>query len=390
MPLGSKGLFEFECGAEMKTVRIRRAHLEEDAGKNNHDNPKLTQVDLNRTGIPLLEIVTEPDLSSADQAYVFCTELQRLATYLGISEGVMQKGQMRFEPNINVIISENGHDIATPICEVKNLNSFRAIRGAIEHEIDRHITSWRQDSNYTADRQPKENRGWDDVKNVTLFQRGKEEAHDYRYFPDPDLVPVVIDEEWLKEITARLPELPRARRARLVKECGLSGKDAIQIVSDRATADLFDAAVAAGADPGVLGKHFISFWARHANNRETTVAGLGVNPARMAELAQLVRKGRINASAAATISAKMLESTDSPAAIAKASGMEQMHDPAAIGALVEQAIADNPKAVEIVRQGGKKSQKSLGFLQGQVMQESRGSAPPRLVRELLEKKLGLR
>ncbi len=387
LPLGQHGLFEFECNGQAKTVRIRRVHLEEDAGKNLHDHPQLTQVDLNRTGTPLLEIVSEPDLHDAEQAYRFCTELQRLATYLRVSEGVMQKGQMRFEPNINVIITDHGLKFATPICEVKNLNSFRAIRSAIEYEIQRQVETWKKDNHYTSHERPKENRGWDDQRNITLFQRGKEEAQDYRYFPDPDLVPVVLDEAWLNLIKAEMPELPIARRARLVDECGLSSKDAMQIVGDRPTADLFDAAIKSGADPKVLGKHFISFWAMHANSRDTTIAGLDIDPARMAELAKLVNVGRINATAAAAISEKMLESTDPPSAIAKAEGLEQIQDTAAVEALVDQAIASNPKAVETVKARGKKREKSLGFLQGQVMKKSKGSAPPKLVRELLEKKL---
>ncbi|MCH8968148.1 MAG: Asp-tRNA(Asn)/Glu-tRNA(Gln) amidotransferase subunit GatB [Planctomycetes bacterium] len=389
LPLAENGSFEFTCDGETRTVRIRRAHVEEDAGKNLHDNPAITQVDLNRTGTPLLEIVTEPDLHSAEEAYAFCTKLHKLATYLGVTEGVMQKGQMRFEPNINVVISDGDAEFATPICEVKNLNSFRAIRGAIDYEIQRQTEAWQKDHHYTANEQPKENRGWDDEKNATVFQRGKEEAQDYRYFPDPDLVPVVIDDEWLSAVKADMPELPAARRARLVSECGLSAKDAAQIVADRATADLFDAAIQRGADPKLLGKHFISFWAKHANKRESTIAELGIDAARIAELAILAGDGKINATAAAAIAEKMLESTDRPSAIAKAEGLEQIQDTAAIEALVDEAIAGNPKAVEIAKSGGKKWEKSLGFLQGQVMQKSRGTAPPKLVRELLQKKLGL-
>lgn len=390
MPLAQGGLFEFEHEGGTRHVRIRRAHLEEDAGKNLHDDPRFTRVDLNRTGTPLLEIVTEPDLHSAEEAHAFCAELQKLATYLGVSEGVMQKGQMRFEPNVNVVITENSRQYATPICEVKNLNSFRSIRGAIEYEISRHVETWQQDHGYTLQDRGKENRGWDDQREITVYQRSKEEAHDYRYFPDPDLLPVVIDEAWLAEVKAELPELPIARRARLVRDCGLSPRDAAQIVDDRATADLFDAALAARADPKVLGKHFISFWSKHANDQQTTVAGLNIAAARMAELTQLVLNGRINSTAAATISERMLESHDSPAAIATAHGLEQIRDNATVEAYVDQAIAANPQAAEMVRRRDKKWEKSIGFLQGQVMRLSKGSAPPQLVREILEARLGLR
>lgn len=387
LPLASNGWFEFEVGGKMKKVRIRRAHLEEDAGKNLHEHPEVTQVDLNRAGTPLLEVVTEPDLHSAEEACVFCTELQRLAAYLGISEGVMKKGQMRFEPNINVIIHDDGKEYVTPICEVKNLNSFRAVQGAVDYEINRQIETWQNDRSYTFEEQSKENRGWNDDRKETVFQRGKEEEHDYRYFPDPDLVPVVIDQTLLSSVKAEMPELPQARRARLVEECGLSARDALQIVDDRASADLFDAAVAAGASGKVLGKQFINFWAKHANNRECSIADLGVDAARMAELANMTADGKVNATAAAAISDKMLESSDRPSVIAKAGGLEQVQDTAAIEAMVDDAIAANPKAVETVRQRGKKWEKSLGFLQGQVMQKSKGSASPQVVRQILEKKL---
>jgi len=389
LPLAEHGVFEFEVDGEKKKIRIKRAHLEEDAGKNLHDSPEITRVDLNRTGTPLLEIVTEPDFHSSEECYVFATELQRLVTYLGASEGSMQKGHMRFEPNINMVVTEDGAEYRTPICEVKNLNSFRSLRGAVDFEIKRHLDTWQKDHKYTLEAASKENRGWDDDRNETVYQRSKEEAHDYRYFPDPDLVPVTISEARLEEMRQQLPELPMARRARLMKESALSAKDALQIVEDQATADLFDQAVKTGAKAKLLGKHFKSFWAKYANARGCPVSGLGISAQYIGELARMQEDGKINATAAAAIAEKMLACSESPSVIAKAEGLEQVQDTAAIEAMVDEAIANNSKAVGIAQEKGKKWEKSLGFLQGQVMQKSKGSASPQVVRELLVKKLGL-
>jgi aspartyl-tRNA(Asn)/glutamyl-tRNA(Gln) amidotransferase subunit B len=389
LPLGSKGVFEMpaKSPAGTRRIRIRRAHLEEDAGKNVHDQPGCTCVDLNRAGTPLLEIVTEPDLASAEEAYQFATELQRLVVYLGVSEGSMQKGQMRFEPNVNLAITEGGHEYRTPIAEVKNLNSFRSLRDAIAYEIGRQLSEWKRDRGYVQGKVGKINCGWREELGRTEIQRAKEEAHDYRYFPDPDLVPVVVSDAWLEEIRARLPELPVQRRERFCGEYGLSPADAAALVADRRTADLFESAVAAGGDAKTLSKQFAGFWAKHANAAGCSVAGLGIDAVRLAELSRMTAEGGINATAAQVIAERMLTDRRPPSEIAGSEGLEQMRDTSAVETFVEQAIAGNPQAVADYKSGGKKSGKALGFLQGQVMQASRGSAPPKLVRELLLKKL---
>jgi len=251
LPLATNGFFDITLDGKSKRIRIKRAHLEEDAGKNIHNSGGSTLVDLNRAGTPLLEIVTEPDLGSADEIYVFCVELQRLVTYLGISEGIMQKGQMRFEPNVNLAIESDGREYRTPIAEIKNLNSFRAVRDAVQFEIGRQFNAWEQDHGYVLGRRPNENRGWSVDRGVTEFQREKEAPHDYRYFPDPDLAPVEIGEDMLEEARAKLPELPLARRQRFVSDYSISAKDAETIVSDRQTADLFEEVIAAGGPPHV-------------------------------------------------------------------------------------------------------------------------------------------
>jgi len=388
LPLGSDGAFDVPTGepGTYRRVRIIRAHLEEDAGKNIHDNPSWTLVDLNRTGTPLLEIVTEPDLSSADEAYNFCVELQRLVTYLGVSEGSMQKGHMRFEPNVNVAITYDGREYRTPISEIKTLNSFRSVRAAIAYEIERQVRDWMTDRDYVIEKRPKENRGWSDERGTTEYQRGKEEAHDYRYFPDPDLVPVQIDDAWLEDIRRSVGELPLARQARLQEAYGLSASDASALLRDKATADLFEEAAACGHAP-TLAKQFLGFWAAKANERRVTIAELGVDAARLGELSRITADGLINATAAQAVAEKMLASNAPPHVIAEHEGLLQVRDEGQMQAWVDQAFAANEKAVHDALTNPKRQKRAKGFLTGQVMQISGGKADPKMVGELIERKL---
>jgi len=391
LPLSHDGRFEIPTpDGGSKAVGIIRAHLEEDAGRNVHDRPGFTGVDLNRAGVPLLEIVTAPDMASADEAHAFAVELQRLVRHLGVSEADMQKGQMRFEPNVNVAIVDDGREYRTPIAEVKNLNSFRAIRSAVAYEIDRQIAEWQADHGYTLDRLGKINCGWRDDAGVTEVQRTKEEAHDYRYFPDPDLVPVEIDDAWLADLRGRVCELPVARRSRFQRDYGLSPRDAETLCEDRATAELFDAAVAAGGDATTLGKQFISFWAQQANTAGRTIAGLGVEAARMAELSAIVADGTISATAAAEVAAEMLTDPAGPREIAERLGRLQVGDADQIATWVDQAIAANPQAVDDALGNPKKAKKAVGFLTGQVMKLSDGQANPGVVGPLIAQRLDAR
>lgn len=387
LPLASGGYFEIPCNGAMRRVRIRRAHLEEDAGKNIHDTPGCTLVDLNRAGTPLLEIVTEPDLTSAEEAYVFCTELQRLVTYLGVSEGVMQKGQMRFEPNVNMAIVEDSKEYRTPISEIKNLNSFRSVRSAIAYEAQRQVTAWQEDHDYVQGQRPNENRGWNDDRGVTEFQRGKEAAHDYRYFPDPDLMPVEVTEAMIGEIATSLTELPIARRSRFAQQFGLAVKDADTIVDDRSTADHFERVIAAGGPSEVVAKQFVNVWLKHANDRGFRVTDLGITAERMAELAIISADGTVNKTAANQIAEVMLTSTESPRRLAQELGLVQVQDTEATAGWVEQAFIENAQAVRDAAANPKKAKAAAGFLRGQVMKISAGKADPRLVGELIEKRI---
>lgn len=445
LPLCENGYVELKSDHRIQKIRIKRAHLEEDAGKNVHGFGDCTAVDLNRAGIPLLEIVTEPDLHSADEARELAVQLQRLVRYLRVSEANMQKGQMRFEPNINLKITGNQGEYRTPIVEVKNLNSFRSLHGAISFEVQRQLDSWRQ-TGAVAEVGNKSNRGWDDVREVTTPQREKEEAHDYRYFPDPDLVPLTTDPDWVDELREHLPELPIPRTERFISEFKLSANDAPVLVDCRATADLLDHAADAGGDKITLGKHFLGFWSKYANRRQTTIAGLRIPARRMAELANLVKDREISATAAARVAQVMVEqvakeankrggegamgkhrkahddtsgvefartgaakslslaarpaadictivcdSLDSPdiapAKLAEEIGLLQSTDEDETAVWVDQALAANQKAVQDALANPKKLKAARGFLTGQVVKLSGGKADPKIVGALIEKRL---
>ncbi|MFW5840087.1 MAG: Asp-tRNA(Asn)/Glu-tRNA(Gln) amidotransferase subunit GatB [Planctomycetota bacterium] len=389
LPLAAEGKLEvpLEDGS-VKTIRILRAHLEEDAGKNVHDNPSHTGIDLNRAGVPLLEIVSQPNMNSPAEALAYAQAMQRLVRWLGVSEANMQMGHMRFEPNINLHIIHQGAVYKTPIVEVKNLNSFRALEAACRFEIDRQYDAWQADHDYTLEKHGKQNRGFDDARGITVFQRGKEEAHDYRYFPDPDLVPVLIDDAWRQRVAASIGELPLARRKRFIDAYGLSFKDADALTQDPATGDLLDRAVGAGAMPNRVCNFLLGQIAAQANTRNCSLAEVGVSAEQLAELARMTDEGKVNATAAGKILEILIESGGNPSQIAQAEGLLAMRDLGQIETWVDEAIAANPQAVQQVKEGGKKQKKAFGFLTGQVMQKSRGTAPPAEVQKLLQSKLG--
>lgn len=387
LPLSQNGFIEIAVGNEQKRIRIRRIHLEEDAGKLLHEgNVGFSQVDLNRTGTPLMEIVTEPDITTPEEARVFGTELRTLVRTLGVSEANMQQGHMRLEPNINLVITKDGKQYKTPIAEVKNLGSLKALEHACAYEIQRQLAEWEK-TGVTLETGFKSTRGWDDQAGVTVLQREKEEAQDYRYFPDPDLVPVVVTAEWIDSIRKSLPELPIARRARFQNKYGFSEKDAVTLVEDRETADLFEQALSLGAPVKVLCNHFISFWAMHANQRNGSIAELGISAQRLANLAKLVGDNKINNTTAIAIAEKLLTCPDDPVEIAQRENLMQVSDVSSLEKILDEIIAANAKAVEDARTPGKKQQKAFGFLLGQVMQKTRGQANPQIVNELLQKKL---
>ncbi len=399
LPLCGDGAIDIPAAAGgTARIGIIRAHLEEDTGKLGHELPggqryEGSLVDLNRAGTPLLEIVTEPDFACAEDVVTFAQELRTLCMFLGVTEGVMQRGHMRFEPNINVVIdTEDGREYRTPVVEVKNLNSFRALRGAIEHEASRQVEAWLADGRVMGPG-AKSTRGWDDERQVTLLQREKEDAHDYRYFPDPDLVEVEIDEAWLEAIRAELPELPMARRERFVREFGMLEKDARVLVGDRELCRFFEScqqqAVTAGmpapeAGAGVA-KILLNAGAKRSNERGVAIHELGIGPARVAGIAKLRADGAIDAQGGDALFGILCERDEDPAALAAAEGLIKVRDDAAMDRWIAESIEANAAAAEDVRSG---KQAAIGRLVGHVMKASGGAADAKEVRERMLERLG--
>ncbi|MFP4215375.1 MAG: Asp-tRNA(Asn)/Glu-tRNA(Gln) amidotransferase subunit GatB [Phycisphaerae bacterium] len=391
LPLCSNGTLEIRLAdGSTREIRVLRAHLEEDAGKNVHDNPAHTGVDLNRAGVPLLEIVSQPDMNSVEEAGEYARAMQRLVRWLGVSEANMQMGHMRFEPNINLHITRNGKTYKTPIIEVKNLNSFRSLEGAIDCEIRRQQQEWETNPDgFTLETLGKQNRGYDVDRAVTLVQREKEEAHEYRYFPDPDLVPVTVSDEWRQRVAGEITELPLARRQRYIDELGLSFKEADALTQEASTGDLLDTAVSAGAPPKRCANLLLGKAAAIANERGCPIGEIGISPDALAELASMQESGDVNATAAEQIFAHVIEQGGAPRQVAEELNLLAVRDSGQLEQWIDQAIAGNPQAVDDARSPGKKQKKAFGFLTGQVMQASRGAAPPAEVQKLLRMKLGM-
>ncbi|MCH7559068.1 MAG: Asp-tRNA(Asn)/Glu-tRNA(Gln) amidotransferase subunit GatB [Planctomycetes bacterium] len=388
LPLSTNGFIEIPLeSGRTKSIRIIRAHLEEDAGKNLHTAGNFSQIDLNRTGTPLLEIVTEPDMNSAAEVRTLAVELQRMVRFLGVSEGDMQKGHMRFEPNINLIITKDGTEYKTPIVEIKNLNSFRALEKSVDYEEQRQLDEFLE-TGRVMEMGNKTTHGWDDEREVTVLQREKEEAHDYRYFPEPDLVPVELTPEWLQEIRERLCELPIKRQLRYVEQYKLSNYDAGVLTAERSTADFFDEAVKAGGEPKRVCNLLTQTGLKIANEKGCSVGDLGLRPQSLAQLAGMIEVDTISVSSSVPIFEAMVQTGKEPEVLAEELSLIQKSDAGELEAIVDQVLTENPKALEDVTSGGKKSKKARGFLLGQVMQKTKGQANPKVVSEILAKKLG--
>jgi len=384
---------------------IIRAHLEEDAGKLLHELPgggpgsriDHSIVDLNRAGTPLLEIVTAPDMNSADQAVAFAVMLRNICRALGVTEGVMQQGHMRFEPNINCILTlDDGRIVKTPIVEIKNLNSFRSLRGAIEFEAREQPARWQEDG-IVMGPGAKTTRGWDDERLVSFLQREKQDAHDYRYFPEPDLLPVDLAESWVEGLRAGLPELPHARLRRYRTELGLGVKEATAIVEEPGIAGLLESALAhiAAASPEdregagrIAANLVLQTGFRIANERGTTVDRLGISGERLAQIALLRHAGKINAAGADKMFVELTTADEDGEALATRLGLLVVRDDAALEKWVREAIEDPANAASVADlKGGK--QAAIGRLVGAVMKRSGGKADASAAKELIAKILGL-
>ncbi len=377
LPLARDGWLTIEVNGYQKRVDIRRAHLEEDTGKSSHAGDH-SLVDLNRSGVPLLEVVTEPDLRSAEETYAFLVTLRSILRYLGISTADMEKGAMRCEPNISlrpVGAEEYGRQT-----EIKNLNSFRAVRAALAYEIDRQTRILE-----SGGRVERVTMGWDEQRGVTIPQRSKETAEDYRYFPEPDLPPLLIGQEWVERVRAQLPELPDARKARFIEHYGLSAYDAGVLVADKETADFYeDAARAYGGKPKTVSNWVSGELFRLA--KESGAAG-GVTPAGLAELVSLVDRGAISNSTAKEVLAEMYRSGEAAGEIVARRGLAQISDQEVLEAAVVQVLAENPEQVQQYLAG---KETIAQWLMGQVMRATRGKANPQVALALLTRQLDAR
>jgi aspartyl-tRNA(Asn)/glutamyl-tRNA(Gln) amidotransferase subunit B len=385
MPLTQGGVVTYwlEDGT-MKQCRLTRIHLEEDTGKSTHASgdgriagSSHSLIDFNRAGVPLMECVSEPDIRTAQEAVGYLESLKRTFVQLGVSDVKMEEGSLRCDANVSIrLVGATEFGTKT---EIKNMNSFRSVERAIENEIERQIEVVEAGGRVTQ-----ETRGWDEVNNVSISMRSKEQAHDYRYFPDPDLVPMEVAREMVERIGAELPELPWARFERYTAEFGFNVKQATQLTDDAPLAAYFDATVAAGASPQQSLNFVVGELSRLANETGTSVADSHVAPASLAELIALVESKAINSKIAKELLGRMWAGEGSPKAIVEREGLAQTSDSGAIEAFVDAVLAANPKVADEYRAG---KTNVAGFLVGQVMKTSGGKANPALVQELLRKKL---
>ncbi|MCI0713083.1 MAG: Asp-tRNA(Asn)/Glu-tRNA(Gln) amidotransferase subunit GatB [Chloroflexi bacterium] len=383
-PLAVNGWIDIDLpDGSIKRIGIRRAHLEEDTGKLAHMDDGSSLVDYNRSGVPLLEIVTEPDIRSAEEAEAYARKLRAILQYLGVNSGDMSKGVLRVEANISV--RPVGEDAFRTRTEVKNLNSIRNMYRATQYEIERQIKVWE-----SGGAVKQETMGWDDARQATVTQRSKELAEDYRYFPEPDLPVVEVSREWVEAIRRQMPELPDAKRQRFTEELGLGAYDAGVLIADRAIADYFEAAIAAGGDPKKVANWIITEVFRLMNNdnlEREDIGSIKVTPQTLVELIGLVDKNTINNNIAKKVLAMTYEDGGSPAAIVKEQGLAQESDEGVLREAVVTVLDDNPDEVQRYLAG---EEKVANFLMGQVMRAMHGKGNAQIVNQLIAEELDKR
>ena len=379
LPICEHGWIDIASGTGGKRVRIRRAHLEEDAGKNVHQaGANGSVVDLNRAGTPLLEIVTEPDMRSSDEVVAYLKGLRDILMYLDVCDGNMEEGSFRCEPNLS--LRPTGQQEFGTKVELKNINSFRYVKDAMEYEIKRQTKVLSEGGKIKQ-----ETRLWNIERGETAVMRSKEEAHDYRYFPDPDLVPLKLEKEWVEGFRTGLPELPAARASRFINDYGLPEYDAGVLTSSKEIADYYERCVRLFNQPKTVSNWVMGELVRELNNSGTDAGASPVSPERLVSLLQLVEKGTISLKVAREIFPEIYGSGKSPEQIVDEKGLRQVSDEGALEKIIEEVLAKSPMQVSQFREG---KQQVLGFLVGQVMKASGGKANPGKVNELLKKKLG--
>jgi len=388
-PICIGGVVEIDTDdAQRKTIGLTRIHMEEDAGKSIHDLDVDTLVDLNRCGVPLIEIVSEPDIQSPKEAYQFLSKIKQLVTYLGICDGNMEEGSLRCDANVSV--RPKGQAQFGTKTEVKNMNSFRNVERALEYEINRQIQLLEDSGKVTQ-----ETLLWDANQNVAYPMRGKEEAHDYRYFPDPDLVPVLVDEKWIQEVRESLPELPTPRRDRFIAELELPKYDAEILTTEKGVADYYEEtlaslAVITGQKPKDNAKA-VSNWVmtdilRVMGERKTDVQNFPISPENLAAMIGLIIDGTISGKIAKDVFEEMLGSNEHPVTIVKRKNLLQVSDSSTIELVVDHVLGANKQQVSKYLNG---NEKVFGFFVGETMKKMKGKGNPKVVNEVLKRKLEL-
>jgi len=381
LPICIGGRLEIEVDGEKKWIGITRAHMEEDAGKLVHSGETIStsnesSVDYNRAGVPLLEIVSEPDLSSIPEVLAYLEKLVQILEYIEVSDCRLEQGSIRFD--VNVSLRPLGTETLGTRTETKNLNSYSSVRRCMEFEIARQARKLK-----AGEKVVQETRTWDEGQGITLSLRSKEEAHDYRYFPEPDLPPLVIDREWMERIRKTLPELPTVRRARL-QALGLPAYDAAVITQAREMADFFDEALTYYGDAKTLANWVMGDVTRLLNTNQCSVLNSPISAKQLAELLELINKGTLSGKIAKSVLEEMYSTSKDASAIVKEKGLAQISDEGALHGIIDTVISANPQSVEDYKAG---KDKAIGFLVGQIMKATRGQANPGLVNQLLKEKL---
>jgi len=378
LPIAEHGFIDIEVNGSLQRIGITRIHMEEDAGKLIHEPDRpVSMVDFNRTGVPLIEIVSEPDIDSADGAGAYLRQLRSIVRYLGICDGNLEEGSFRCDANVS--IRPKGQEMLGTRTELKNLNSFKHVEKALLYEISR-----QKEILLDGGQIVQETRLWDPDKGRTFSMRGKEEAHDYRYFPDPDLLPLAIDNEWIQGIKDSLPELPDRKKKRFMEQFELPSYDAGLLSSDRDLADYFEACVTRFPQPKLVSNWMMGSLLGLLNAEDKAIAESPVGPENLADLLALIEEGVISGKIAKTVFDDMARTGKGPKQIVEEKGLVQITDTGAIDDVVAKIISNNPKEVAAYKNG---KTKLLGFFVGQVMKETRGKANPKLVNEILRKKL---
>lgn len=379
LPICKDGYVQIEADGVSKKIGITRIHIEEDAGKLIHDEWGTgTLVDYNRCGVPLIEIVGEPDIRSAEEARAFVESIKSILQYIGVSDCKMQEGSLRADVNLSV--RPKGQKAFGTRTEMKNLNSFKSIVRAIEAESQRQIKEIESGGIILQ-----ETRRWDDNKGISYAMRSKEEAHDYRYFPEPDIVPIVVDDEWVEQIRKSLPELPDARKRRYVSEYGLPEYDASILTASKVLADFFEDVASKSNNVKAVSNWIMGDLMRTLKERDMEVEHIPFPAEYLAKLVALIDRGTISGTIAKKVFQKMFDNKKDPELVVKEEGLEVVSDEGALAEIVRKVLAGNPQSVLDYKNG---KEKAVGFLVGQAMKETKGKANPQLVNKILKEELG--